>query len=384
MVNEAMALTVAKKLLFFVTEDWYFCSHRLPLAIAARRAGFDVGVITRVRAHGETITRHGIRLIPLEMARHGHNPFADLRIVAQLSAIYRHERPDLVHHVAVKPVLYGSLAARLAGVRKMVNAMAGLGYLFVSRGWRARLLRPFVRLAMALLLRRRGTRLILQNPDDRDLFVERGIVRSDQVRIIRGSGVDPAVFAYHEEEPGRVQVVLASRLLGDKGVREFVDAARQLRAEGVDAQFVLVGDADERNPDSIPRAVLERWQREGNVEWWGRREDMPEIFRRCHIVCLPSYREGLPKVLIEAAAVGRAIVTTDVPGCREIVRHEENGLLVPPRHAPALAAALRRLIENGPERARFGRRGRERVMENFTVDSVVAQTLTLYRELLDG
>ena len=369
------------KLLFLVTEDWYFCSHRLPLARAAKAAGYEVVVATRIGRHADAISGEGFKLIPIGLRRRSHNPLRELAAILEIAGIYRRERPDLVHHVALKPVLYGSLAARLARVPAVVNALAGLGFVFASASLRARLLRPWVVGALRLLLDADGARLIVQNPDDRRMLVDHGVVAAARVRLIRGSGVDIRRFAPTPEPVGTPLVMLPGRLLWDKGVGEFVAAARLLKERGVAARFVLVGDGDPENPAAIPDEVLQAWRQDGVVECWGRREDMPEVLGSSHIVCLPSYREGLPKALLEAAACGRPIVATDVPGCREIVIDGSNGLLVPPRDAPALAAAIVRLLAQAKLRAEMGRRGRELVELEFSEEIVVAQTLAVYREL---
>ncbi len=371
------------KLLFFVTEDWYFCSHRLPLALAAQRAGYDVVVVTRVSQYGEFIRSHGLKLISLEISRRSRNPFKELGVIWSLFRIYKDHQPDIVHHVALKPVLYGSIAARLAGVPAVVNALAGLGFLFVSKRSKARLLRPFIEMAFRLLLNRPNTRVILQNPDDMALLVTRGVLTPACAALIRGSGVDLVQFHVVAENDGVPLVVLASRMLWDKGVGDFVEAARQLKQKGVNARFILVGVGDPDNPASISNNQLDAWQQEGIVEWWGKRTDMPVVLSLSHIVCLPSaYGEGVPKVLIEAAACGRAIVTTDAPGCREIVRNEENGLLVPLKNVDDLAKAILKLIENPTLRKDMGKRGRVIVEKEFSIETVVHQTLPIYDELI--
>lgn len=377
-----MTANTHPRILFLVTEDWYFCSHRLELARAARAAGFAVTVVTRVQAHADVIQREGFKLVPIALERRGSNPLKELKAIMQLARIYRSEQPDIVHHVALKPVLYGSVAARLAGVPHMVNALAGLGFVFSSERPLARLLRPLVKAAFRLLLNRRDSRVILQNRDDLALLTGSGVLAPGRVVVIRGSGVDLERYAPLPEAPGIPVVLLASRMLWDKGVGEFVEAARRLREGGVAARFVLVGEPDEGNPAAVPEARLLEWKQAGIVEWWGRRDDMPEVLAQSHIVCLPSYREGLPKVLLEAAACGRPIVASDVPGCREIVRHEENGLLVAVRDPAALADALRRLIGDADMRRRMGRSGRAMVEADFSVQRVVRETLDVYGGLL--
>lgn len=365
------------RILFLVTEDWYFVSHRLPLAVAAREAGYEVIVATRVSSHGDVIRNAGLQLVPFELSRRRGNPFTE---IARLTRLYRRIRPTIVHHVALKAVVYGSVAARIAGVRNVVNAIAGLGWLFASRALSARMLRPFVRAVMGFLLS--STRTIVQNPDDFAVLEAVGVPRH-QMSMIRGAGVDTTLFAPNPPLPMPVTVVLVARMLWDKGVGEFVEAARILHREGVAARFVLVGDADLENPACVPEAKLESWRGQNGVEWWGRRDDIPCVLRQAHVACLPSYREGLPKSLLEAAASGLPLVATDTPGCREVVLHGQNGLLVPPRDAAALAGALRELIQNAVLRQSMGRRSRTLAVESFSQRYVIELTLDLYRTVVE-
>lgn len=371
------------KILFFITEDWYFWSHRLPLARAAKAAGYEVTVVTRVQEYGDQIRAEGFKLIPIALRRRGRNPWQELRVMAQLVHIYRTERPDIVHHVAIKPVLYGSVAAGLTHVRATVNALAGLGYVFSSSQRKARMLRPLVKLAYHFLLNRANSCTIIQNPEDRHLLTNAAFLGSEKTVLIRGSGVDVDLFRPAPEPQDVPIIVMACRMLWDKGAREFVQAARLLRAAGISARFVLVGQSDTDNPTAVPVSQLVEWQQQGDVEWWGQREDMHRVFAMSHIACLPTfYGEGLPKVLIEAAACGRPVVATDIPGCREIVRHGENGLLVPVRDLRALADALKKLILDPSLRQRMGKRGREIVEAEFSVEKIVDETLAVYRSLL--
>ncbi len=371
-----------KKILYFAGEDWAFCLHRLPLARAAREAGHDVVVVTRVRDHAAPIKQAGLRLIPLEISRGGMRPLQEINTLLNLLKIYRAERPDLVHHVAIKPVLYGSLIAALTGVKAVVNALTGMGFLFTSQSLRARLLQPPVELALRLLLNRRGSRVIFQNRDDFDALIAKNIVARDNARLIRGSGVDIDAFSPSPEPAAIPVIVLPARLLWDKGVGEFVTAARLLKARRVQARFALVGDRDAQNPAVVPQEKLDAWRAEGVVELWGWRSDMAQVYRECHIVCLPSYREGFPKVLLEAAACGRPLISTDVEGCREAVAHNRSGLLVPVRDAEALAAALADLIAHPARRAAFGAAAREIVVGELSLPVVIARTLAVYAEVM--
>lgn len=370
------------KILFFITEDWYFWSHRLPLARAARDAGFEVLVATRVDQHETRIKKEGFRLIPISLERRSKNVIKGICNILEIIKIYRREKPDIVHHVAVKPVLYGSWAARIAGIPAVVNALAGLGFIFMARGWKASILRRLVVFAYRAAFSANKAIGIFQNPEDLKLFVDAGVVKSEKAVLIRGSGVDTSHFISLPEPTGIPTIVLASRMLWDKGIAEFVEAARHLRKEGVTCPVALVGVPDPENPASILEETLRGWHAEGIVEWWGHREDIPEVFAQSNIVVLPSYREGLPKVLLEAASCSRAIIATDVPGCREIVRHNENGLLVPPHDPKALADAIKVLIKDAELRAKMGARGREIVESEFSEEIVVRQTMEVYKKML--
>ena len=371
------------KLLFFVTEDWYFCSHRLPLALAAQKEGYDVSVVTRVQSHDEIIKRAGLKVIPLELSRRSMNPISELQVISRLASIYKAESPDIVHHVALKPVLYGSIAARLAGISHVINAIAGLGFLFSSKTLKAKIARPFFLMFFKLLLNRSGSRVILQNADDATLLSNSGVLNEKRIALIRGSGVDTLEYTAKPELDSEPVVILASRLLWDKGVGEFVDAARLLKEGGLHARFALLGEGDIENPGSISDEQLQSWRDEGVIERWGKKDNMPEVFAQVHIVCLPSfYGEGVPKVLIEAAACGKPIVTTDAPGCRDIVRDGVNGILVPLRDSTAVAEALKKLIESPGLRKKMGKKGRELVEREFSLNKVNNETLALYEELL--
>lgn len=370
------------KLLFLVSEDWYFVSHRLPLAVAAREHGFDVAVATRVREAGKKIQDAGLRLIPIEFERASLAPLAEARTIANLVALYRREAPDIVHHVALKPVLYGSIAARFAGTKSVVNAIMGLGYVFSSDSAKARLLRPVVERLMRMALGRPGSRTIVQNADDLAFLYARGIAPPDTVRLIPGSGVDMDLYTSAPPPHGPPVIVLPARLIRPKGVMEFVEAARRLLAERIEARFVLCGAPDPSNPGSIPQAELESLIRNGTIEHWGWRTDMPAVLASATVVCLPTYYgEGVPKSLIEAAASGRAIVTTDTPGCRDIVKDGFNGWLVPPRDIEALTNALREAITRPDITRRYGEQGRARAQSGFSLSEVIRQTLAVYDEV---
>ena len=372
------------RVLLVTNQDWFFLSHRLALARALRDGGNEVVVVAGDTGKGEAVRRAGFHFTPLPISRAGVDPRRELGTVTFLARLYRRLRPDLVHHVSLKAVLYGSLAARFAGDVAVVNTLSGLGYAFTSREARARLARLFVHLLCRVTLTRPRSCTIFQNPEDRDDFVRLGLVPAARAGVIRGSGVDCSVFRPAPEPPGDPIVMLPSRMLWDKGVQEFVDAARSIRSHGGKARFVLVGAPDYGNPRAVPAAQLEAWGQDGAVEWWGHREDMPAVLSQAGIVVLPTaYGEGVPKVLIEAAACGRPIVTSDARGCREIARAGVNGLLVAPGDSPGLARAIDILLASPDLRRQFGAAGREIALAEFTEETVVAQTLAVYRDLLD-
>lgn len=371
------------RVLILVPEDWYLWSHRRPIADAARDAGFEVLIAARYDRHEQLMRDAGFRPIPIRLTRRSLNPIRELRAIADLVKIYRRERPCLVHHVTIKPVLYGSFAAWLAGVPAVVNAIAGLGHVFVARGVKAWLRRRVVILAYRLAFRITKAHLILQNPDDLAAVLRYGIVGPQNTSLIRGAGVDLEEFRCRSEPEGSPTIMFAGRVLWNKGVGDLVAAVRMLRQKRLGCKLVVVGIPDDANPKAIPTRQLRQWEREGMMEWWGRRDDMPNVLARSHVIALPTtYGEGVPKILLEAAAVGRAIVATNVTGCREIVRHGENGLLVEPNNVRALADALEDLLRNGKRRRHMGLRGREIAVAEFSKEQVVQETMSVYRTTL--
>jgi glycosyltransferase involved in cell wall biosynthesis len=370
------------KLMYVISEDWFFCSHFLERAVAARAAGYDVAVMTREQAHGEKIRAAGIRVLPMNLNRGGLNPVSEFLSLMKIWFACRRERADVLHHIGAKAIFYGSLAALLSRRRPaIVNAPVGMGYVFSSEQLMARLLRPGFRLAYRLLLNPRRSRVIFENPDDAAWFMNNGVVRPDDAAVIRGAGIDIGKFRPVPAPGGLPVVALVARMLRDKGVCEFVEAAHRLHDMGVAARFVLVGDPDPENPASIPAEQLRSWHGQKGVEWWGWREDMAAVWRDVHVACLPSWREGLPKALLEAAACGLPIVTTDTVGCREVVRNGDNGLLVPVGDVPALAKALGVLISDADLRGRMGKQSRARAEREFSSDRVIRETLWVYRSL---
>jgi glycosyltransferase involved in cell wall biosynthesis len=370
------------RILLFANTTWYLYNFRSALARAIREAGHEVIFVS---PHDEYVTRlqeRGDRWVPFELSRRGVNPLTELITVVRCARLYRRLRPDLVHHFTIKPVLYGSIASRLAGVPFVVNSVTGLGYAFVAPGWRGRTLSALARTLYRLALGGKRTRVIFENQTDLDAFVRLGLVAGDRAVVVPGTGVDPDEFQPTEEPEGEPVVLMASRMLWDKGVGDLVEAARILKGRRVRTRVVLVGAPDPGNPSSIAEKQLQAWTSSGVVDWRGRLEGMPEVYAGCHIVVLPSHREGLPRNLVEAAAAGRPIVATDVPGCRDVVRDGVNGLLVPPHDPAALAEALEALISSPERRRAMGARGREIAASVFSDDQVIRGTLRVYASLL--
>ena len=370
-----------KKLLFFVAEDWYFVSHRLTLAEKAISAGFDVSIVCRESEHGDQIRAAGIKLIPLEMHRSTLNPFSNLILFWQIFRVLRSERPDVLHNVAQKPVVLGTLAARLAGVPRIVNALGGLGIVFSSDRLRNRLLRRVFALVYRMVLSARNVTLILQNRENLEWFI--GVVGLNETNttLIRGAGVDVGEFQSDHNAIARTipVVTLVARLLRAKGIVEFIKAAHILNARGCEATFLLVGDSDKLNPEALSHEELHRLLRESKVQWLGRRSDIKQIWQDSDISVLPTYYpEGVPLSLLESAAMGKPIITTDVPGCNDLVIDGLNGFLVPPKDPLALADAIEKLVLNPELREQFGRASRERAVKEFSSERVIADTLALY------
>ena len=370
------------RIIYFITEDWYFWSHRLSLARAAKKAGFKVTIITRVKNYKDNIEDEGFNLIPIKLVRSSKNLILELWIFFEVLKIYLREKPDIVHHVALKPILYGTWAARFSRVPCVVNLFAGVTTKFHANKWKSVILQKIVDLVFRVGFLGGKAFAIFQNSFDKKSFLDKGILKEENTGLISGSGVDIFRFKITPEPLGIPLVILASRMLWDKGVGEFVKAAKILKKEKVNCRMVLVGSPDFENPDPLPKSLIEQWQSEGLVEWWKNCEEMPEVFSGSNIVCLPSYHEGCPKVLIEAAACGRAIVATDVPGCREVVSQNENGLLVPVKNPEALARSIKILVQSPEKRAQMGKRGREIAVEKFSEEKVIKQTLDIYNMLL--
>ena len=371
-----------QRLLFMFTEDWAFAALFLDRAVAAKNAGYEVAVHVRCSEHRAVIEQAGLQVIPHNISRSGLNPFRELLSVLQLIKVFRSFRPDVIHLIALKPIVLGSLASSFYPKAKVVNAPVGMGYLFASSDMRARIARPLVKTVLKSTLGRKRSMTIIENSDDRSSLLEGGFLHDDQIVLIRGTGVNLDVFRPTAEPDGPKIVVLIARMLRDKGVYEFVESARIIRRTQPTVSFWLIGDADPGNPASLTTQQLQEWNDEGIVKWFGYRTDVAELLTQVHIVCLPSYREGFGKVFVEAGAALRAVVATDVPGCREAVEHDINGLLVEPKNPQALADALSRVLTDDQLRLRLAKEGRRRAEYEISSATVNTQTLDVYQQVL--
>ncbi|WP_343738973.1 glycosyltransferase family 4 protein [Achromobacter sp.] len=375
-------MSAGRCLLFVVNNPAFFMSHRVPVALAAQKAGYDVHVATMDGPAVADIQALGMTHHAIPMTRSGKHPLQELGTLLALVRLFRRLRPDVVHLVTIKPVLYGGIAARIARVPGMVAAISGLGFVFLSNSLKMRLVRAVVARLYRVALGHPNSRVIFQNANDRDLLKSLGAVREDQVVIIRGAGVDLDAYRSTPEPPAPpVVVTMVARLLRDKGVQEFVQAAKLLRERGVPVTMQLVGGLDAGNPTSSTQADVDAWQQDGCVQALGERSDVAALYAAAHIAVLPSYREGLPKSLIEAAACGRAVVTTDVPGCRDAIEPNVTGLLVPVRDAAALADAIARLAQDAALRQAMGTAGRALAEREFDINQVARIHVALYDAL---
>ncbi len=374
------------KFVFFANTDWYLYNFRLSTALELKSHGHEVVMLSPPGEFGARFAMHGLRWVKLAMDRASLNPVREAATLLEVVQVLKRERPDLLHSFTVKCAVYGALAARLAKVPAVVNAVAGMGYVFTSDTLKAAVLRPIVKVLMRATLASGHSRLILQNPDDADAFIRSHMVPLWQIRVIRSSGVNTTRFFPRPPNPSKqpLRVLLAARLLWEKGVGEFVEASRELKREGRDIEFVIAGMPDPGNPRSVTLAEVEQWAGEGLVNWLGHVEDMPALMRSVDVMALPSYyREGVPKSLIEGAASGLALVTTDLPGCREVVtQHGIDGLRVEPRDAGALAERLALLDDDRPLLHRLGARARETALTHFDERRVIQETINVYDELL--
>lgn len=370
-----------KRLLFVVTEDRYFVSHRLHLAKHAISLGYEVGFLGNIVKHRDVLERAGIAVYDWNIDRGAKGIISQARSFFTLFKQVKCFKPNIVHAVSAKPILYSALACALLRVKSQVHALAGLGYIQSSNTFRALLIKRIVFVLLRMALCGEKTILVLQNEDDASLLIANKVVVKEKIRIIRGAGVNTNIFNKVTEPNDQTFVVLPARMLWDKGVGEFVECAQIIAESEISARFVLVGEPDNQNPESIPSETIESWAKAGLVDWWGYRDDMAEVFARASIVCLPSYREGLPKSLLEAASCSLPLVAFDVPGCREVVVDGHNGFLLEFGDISGLAKSLEILLKDKSLREKMGQRGRELVELNFSQEIIAAETATVWDEV---
>ena len=373
-----------KKLLFVVNDDWFFISHRLPIAIKAKELGYDVHVATGAYEGESKLEKYGFTHHVFTIARAKINPLQDLLTVWSLFSLYKSIKPDVVHHITIKPVLFGGIAARLAGIKSVVSAISGLGVIFIDQGFIPSLKRKIVGVLYRLGLSHKNSMVITQNIDDKKIIARLTGLPNSQLSLIKGSGVDLDKFQMEALPTDAIRkVVLLARMLRDKGVGEFHQAAVLLEKDYPNVEFILAGGTHD-NPASYSENQLNDWNSEGSVQWIGHQSNVIDVIKKAYIIVLPSYREGLPKVLLEAAAIGRPIITTDVPGCRDAIIENETGLLVPFKNAKALANAMRKLLDSEELCKTLGKNGRLLMEQEFSVDTVVSKHIEIYGNRLSN
>lgn len=368
------------KILLFANTDWYLYNFRLTLAKKLRQLGYEVILLSPPGDFQERLQENGFEWIPFPLSRQGINPFSELYTVWRLLKIYRQVRPVIVHHFTIKPVIYGSLAAHILNIKGIINSITGLGHLFIDTGVVTRVVRELAKILYRMSLWR--THVIFENPEDRNTFVQNKLLNTRQANLILGTGVDTKKFKPTAKRQDTPLVLFSSRLLASKGIVEFVEAAQMTRTKGLKARFAIAGTSDPGNPASIPPEQIQVWERTGVVEVWGWQEDMPSTLAQADIFCLPSYREGVPSALLEACASGIPIVTTNVPGCRDVVTNSINGLLVPPENPQALAEAIATLLKDPKLRAEMGKAGRQLALDKFSLEKIIEQTMYVYQKAL--
>ena len=370
------------KLLAFSNTDWYLYNYRMPIDNLLKGKGYEVVMVSPPGPYVAKLKAAGFRWLEISMSRSGMNVMNEVETIRQIAEIYKSERPDIVHHFTIKCNLYGGIAAKLAKVPIVVDSIAGLGYIYASSALKARMLRPMCNNWYKFAMR--NSKVIFQNPDDLYNFTHRRFVREKNAFLIKSSGVDLSKFTPQPFPDTEPVVLLASRMLWTKGIREFVEAARMIKRTRPGVRFLLVGKPDPGNPASISEKQMQAWENEGAVQWLGFREDMPELINNAHVVCFPSkHTEGTPKFLVEAAAAGRPIITTKNRGCKEVVVEEENGLLVPKGNANALAQAITTIVSDRTLMEKMGKRSRTLAENEFALRKVAEQTHQIYQAAIE-
>lgn len=364
-----------KKILFIVNVDWFFISHRLPLALEAKERGYNVSIACAITDKKEYIESLGFTVYPLSLSRSGTSIIREINTLIEIYTLIKYIKPDIAHFVTIKPVLYGGIASRFVCLPKKVFSISGLGFVFIAQGLKASLLKAIVKALYSFALKGKNTHIIVQNIYDEKII--RSIINAP-ITLIKGSGVNLDQYIYQEENNENLKVVMASRLLKDKGVEEYLDATKLLKKKDINAIFELYGDIDPDNPASLTNIEIDKLKMEANVVIHGFSNNIKTIFANANIIVLPSYREGLPKVLIEAAACGRAVVTTDVPGCRDAIIPNETGLLCKVKSVQSLAEAIEKLLLDNALRNQMGKAGRTLAEKEFDIQNVIQKHFEIY------
>lgn len=376
-----------KKIIINLTEDWFFVSHFLGRAVELRKAGFDVYISCNETNKRKLIENNKIKLFSLALDRRSINPLYEFLILLKYCLLFYKIKPDIVHNVGSKPIIYGSIAAKILNIKSVINAPIGMGFAFSSDSFKAKLLKPILIFLFRCTLnkhhgRGKKNRVIFENSDDMDSFIRQKIVNKTDARLIRGAGVEiDYQFKEKKKINKNITISLVARMLKDKGIFEFVKAARILKKKNIQSRFLLIGDIDPKNPTSLKTKTLKNWHEKGIIEWLGWIDDIKKILLETDILCLPSYREGLPKSLLEGAAIGLPLVTTNTIGCRDVVEDGLNGYLVPVKDSENLALAIEKLIIDENLRAKMGNESFKLAISKFSSKIINSQTISLYNEL---
>ncbi len=363
------------KILFVVNVDWFFISHRLSLALEAFKKGYEVHIACAITDKKAYLENLGLKIHPLNVSRSGINIKREINILIEIYKILKKINPDIAHFVTIKPVLYGGITLRFLSIPKKIFSISGLGFIFIKQGLKAEIVRILIKIMYKFALGGKNSYVIVQNPDDRRVISS---IVNVHTKLIRGSGVDLSQYKYIKEDNENIKVSMACRLLKDKGVFEYIEAAKILKQKLPDVEFELYGDIDIYNPASLTNQDIKKIRNDGYVKVHGFNSDIAKVFSNSNIIVLPSYREGLPKVLIEAAACGRAVVTTDVPGCRDAIEANVTGLLCKVKDSKSLAQMIEKLILDNNLRNSMGKANRELAQNEFDINKVIEEHFNIY------
>ena len=381
---------MSKKIVFIINHSAFFISHRLPLATAAIKRGFKVRLIsgqpssqTMEKESNYIMSKHTIDHKLTKFTSIGINPLKEFIGFIQIIFSLIYNRPSIIHTASVKGTIYGGLAARILRINCLVISISGLGFAFTGKKtFKKKIFSFFFKFFLKIICSHKNKKIIVQNMDDKDFILINKFAKLSEIELIKGSGVDMTIFKYRELDIDNKKIIFPARLLFDKGVKEFLESSEILSKEYPDWKFILAGALDYKNPTIIPKKILDKYLLNKNIQCLGYVNNMQDIFTDSAIVCLPSYREGMPKALLEAAAIGRAIVTTLTIGCKESIVDNLTGLLVPVKDTQSLTAALRKLIDSPTLRSSLGLNGRKFAEDNFDLRIVQNRVIEVYNSLI--